>query len=484
MPQLASGKAEWLVAPPAETRSTKEQQLQTRLSELESMFRSFKQQQEQRQEQLEDEHRTRQEQLEQLEQQVNEHRTRQEQLEDEHRTRQEQLEKQVNEHCTRQEQLEKQVNEHRTRQEQLEEQVNEHRTSLFYPLCLRQLLLLAAERINKLNGNKNGSGIPQPKSAAPEWALSWHSTQTTADLNTGDIDLIFTTTPGSIGGDGNEAAHGQIKKESQAAADGDALLVDPSWKEEAAAAGSCTVVMNPGREVCCVHKADGVGLTTEQFGRCVRMAGERAVALVADLKKALEAHEVARVQARVRRHGAPVGPGGGGLEGRHVMVLGAVDPAAPAGSAAAGAGKPAGDIDAEMADGGADGSDSEGDDDDDESEEEEVEEKPSAAGGERGGDAETVEAAPGGKGPAPQPRARLSGPLVPKPKAAAAGKRPTPDVGGAGGLAASNKRGKDNVGFDELEAIAAVIAGVPQPGAPEPDLAAAVKPGKGRKAAR
>eukprot|EP00198_Chlamydomonas_reinhardtii_P014113 XP_001703450.1 3'-5' exoribonuclease PH component of the exosome [Chlamydomonas reinhardtii] len=79
---------------------------------------------------------------------------------------------------------------------------------------------------------------------------------------------------------------------------GDMLVADPTWKEEAAAAGSCTVVMNPAQEVCCVHKADGIGLSPEQFMRCVRLAGRQAEEVVAGLKKALEGHEVARVQVR------------------------------------------------------------------------------------------------------------------------------------------------------------------------------------------
>ncbi|GAX79778.1 hypothetical protein CEUSTIGMA_g7218.t1 [Chlamydomonas eustigma] len=84
--------------------------------------------------------------------------------------------------------------------------------------------------------------------------------------------------------------------------DGNTLVVDPSLKEEAAMQGSATIMVNPNREVCAVHKAGGVGLSSSQLFRCVRLASARADEVVALLKSALDQHEVARVQARVRRH--------------------------------------------------------------------------------------------------------------------------------------------------------------------------------------
>ncbi|GIL51695.1 hypothetical protein Vafri_7633, partial [Volvox africanus] len=117
---------------------------------------------------------------------------------------------------------------------------------------------------------------------------------------------------------------------------GDLLVVDPTVKEAAAASGSCTVVINPSREVCCVHKADGIGLTPEQFERCVRLAADKVELLTKELKAALEQHEVARVQARVRRHQQVVGLPDPAA--RHVMILGAKDPTAGGTTVAAAAG--------------------------------------------------------------------------------------------------------------------------------------------------
>jgi len=49
--------------------------------------------------------------------------------------------------------------------------------------------------------------------------------------------------------------------------DGDLVAVDPSLKEQAAQAGSATIMVNTNKEVCAVHKAEGIGLTSTQFMR-------------------------------------------------------------------------------------------------------------------------------------------------------------------------------------------------------------------------
>jgi hypothetical protein len=59
--------------------------------------------------------------------------------------------------------------------------------------------------------------------------------------------------------------------------------------------------------------------------RCIRLASARVEEVVAQLKQALQQHEVDRVTARVRRH-RPAMPGGSAA--RHVAVLQADDEAA------------------------------------------------------------------------------------------------------------------------------------------------------------
>jgi len=80
------------------------------------------------------------------------------------------------------------------------------------------------------------------------------------------------------------------------------FALDPLAKEEAAASGTFTVVMNSQREICATQKAHGIGVSQEQVLGCFRIALERAVELEACLRSALEVHSVARVAARVKRH--------------------------------------------------------------------------------------------------------------------------------------------------------------------------------------
>ena len=46
--------------------------------------------------------------------------------------------------------------------------------------------------------------------------------------------------------------------------EGNLVCVDPNFKEEAAAAGSMTAILNTHGEVCAVQKAHGIGLSIHQ----------------------------------------------------------------------------------------------------------------------------------------------------------------------------------------------------------------------------
>ena len=97
------------------------------------------------------------------------------------------------------------------------EQISTHNKILFYPLCLRQLCVLAQEAINVKDGNKHGAGVIPLKPGAPNWAKSWLIGSGNGCLNEDDLDIIFTSTPGSTRGDANKAAH-DISEKDQAAA--------------------------------------------------------------------------------------------------------------------------------------------------------------------------------------------------------------------------------------------------------------------------
>ncbi|MEW5303070.1 MAG: hypothetical protein WDW36_005798 [Sanguina aurantia] len=280
--------------------------------------------------------------------------------------------------------------------------------------------------------------------------------------------------------------------------DGDTVVMDPSLKEEAAMAGRLTVVMNTAREVCAVHKAEGVGLTTPQFMRCLRLAGAAADKLVTGLKSALEKHEVARVQARIRRHRDQTGDDV--AQQRPVVVDDAdmrdVDEAAE--------GLP------EASDGAAESSSS--------SEEEESDAEDGGTGDDvRDGAQAGLGLSEGRRQPKPWQQdaggdamesednkddvlgsvlsavgasasiagggvARLAGRVVGMVGSGAA--RGASLGAGEDGLLLLSKRVKVEAGYDELEAIAAVIAGTAAGSGPEPTLLDAVKGKKGAAGSR
>ena len=53
--------------------------------------------------------------------------------------------------------------------------------------------------------------------------------------------------------------------------DGNTVIIDPGLKEEAAMQGRVTIMVNPNKEVCAVHKAGGVGLSSSQLFRWVHI---------------------------------------------------------------------------------------------------------------------------------------------------------------------------------------------------------------------
>ena len=49
--------------------------------------------------------------------------------------------------------------------------------------------------------------------------------------------------------------------------EGNTIIIDPSLREEAAMLGRVTIMVNPSKEVCAVHKAGGVGISNSQLFR-------------------------------------------------------------------------------------------------------------------------------------------------------------------------------------------------------------------------
>ena len=62
------------------------------------------------------------------------------------------------------------------------------------------------------------------------------------------------------------------------------------------------VTVNAQRDVCGVHKAGGVAISSDQLMRCVRIAAQQAVSSIATLQETVAGHRAARLAGRVRRH--------------------------------------------------------------------------------------------------------------------------------------------------------------------------------------
>ncbi len=109
----------------------------------------------------------------------------------------------------------------------LERQMEKHNRHVFYPMCTRQLLVEAAEKINMLDGNKHPSGIPHPKTAPPPWATQWlNNSAGSVILVEKDLDVIYMTSIGSVRGDADASVH-TIDAEDQAAAVRDVATTQP-----------------------------------------------------------------------------------------------------------------------------------------------------------------------------------------------------------------------------------------------------------------
>ncbi|KAH7277291.1 hypothetical protein KP509_39G044100 [Ceratopteris richardii] len=83
--------------------------------------------------------------------------------------------------------------------------------------------------------------------------------------------------------------------------DGDLVVVDPSYKEELVMKGRLTVTMNVHGDICSVQKGGGVGVSSGEIMRCLRIAATKVADVTSSLKKAAEAHETERAFRKVKR---------------------------------------------------------------------------------------------------------------------------------------------------------------------------------------
>lgn len=89
----------------------------------------------------------------------------------------------------------------------------------------------------------------------------------------------------------------------------DVVVADPTAREELAADGRATFVVNAHRELCGVHKLGGCPLALPVLTRCAALAGDVAVKRIAELRAALTAADAAAAEQARRKHAAAAGYG-------------------------------------------------------------------------------------------------------------------------------------------------------------------------------
>ncbi|KAG9443822.1 hypothetical protein H6P81_015162 [Aristolochia fimbriata] len=83
---------------------------------------------------------------------------------------------------------------------------------------------------------------------------------------------------------------------------GNSLVVDPTYKEEAVMGGKMTVTMNNNGDVCAIQKAGGEGVLQSVVMQCLRISAVKAADITAKIKTSVEEYTTERTLSKVKRH--------------------------------------------------------------------------------------------------------------------------------------------------------------------------------------
>ncbi|XP_039126332.1 exosome complex component RRP45A-like [Dioscorea cayenensis subsp. rotundata] len=84
--------------------------------------------------------------------------------------------------------------------------------------------------------------------------------------------------------------------------EGNILVIDPTYKEEAVMGGRMTATMNMNGDVCAVQKAGGEGVMMSVIMQCLRIASMKAADITSKIKNAVDAYNTERSLRNVKRH--------------------------------------------------------------------------------------------------------------------------------------------------------------------------------------
>ncbi|CAN6485794.1 unnamed protein product [Victoria cruziana] len=84
--------------------------------------------------------------------------------------------------------------------------------------------------------------------------------------------------------------------------DGEIVVIDPTYKEEAVMGGRMTVTINANGDVCAIQKAGGQGVLQSEIIHCMRIASVKSVDITNKIRNAVEAYNVERAKRKIKRH--------------------------------------------------------------------------------------------------------------------------------------------------------------------------------------
>ncbi|PKA58631.1 hypothetical protein AXF42_Ash008918 [Apostasia shenzhenica] len=84
--------------------------------------------------------------------------------------------------------------------------------------------------------------------------------------------------------------------------EGDAMVIDPTHKEEFVMGSRMTATLNSNGDVCAVQKAGGEGVSSSVIMHCLRLASLKAVDITSKIKNAVDSYNTERALRKVKRH--------------------------------------------------------------------------------------------------------------------------------------------------------------------------------------
>ncbi|XP_073013908.1 exosome complex component RRP45A-like [Typha latifolia] len=84
--------------------------------------------------------------------------------------------------------------------------------------------------------------------------------------------------------------------------EGSYMVIDPTFKEEAAMCGKMTATMNSNGDVCAIQKAGEEGVLSSVIMQCLRIASVKATDITSKIRTAVDSYNTERALLKVKRH--------------------------------------------------------------------------------------------------------------------------------------------------------------------------------------